>query len=79
MSLCFLKAPPGSTARSEHLSVTASLWRSEVGALRSCRLEEPRIDRSPVRGEGAVVCRRLEPVDVGVARARAALGPGADR
>ena len=31
-------------------------------------LEELRLDRGPVCDEGAVVCRRLEPVDVEVAR-----------
>ena len=35
------------------------------------RREEPRLDRDPVRDEGAVVGRRLEPVDVEVARALA--------
>ena len=34
-------------------------------------LEELRLDRGPVCDEGAVVYRRLEPVDVEVARARA--------
>ena len=47
-------------------------------------LEELRLDRRPVCDEGAVVCRRLEPVDVELARARAErvqvqVADGADR
>ena len=47
-------------------------------------LEELRLDRGPVCDEGAVVCRRLEPVDVELARARAErvqvqVADGADR
>ena len=46
----------------------------EVGApddIDTCRLEAPRLDLDPVRDEGAVVGRRLERVDVEVARALA--------